>query len=90
MLVNEGTLRCRTEAGDTMVLDLNNAKKLVELITSHCSAHGRVASVEVHHGPTPFALIEMAQREQTEKVASQYQGSIFGNTALVRLEQKGE
>jgi hypothetical protein len=73
-----------------MELDLNNANRLVELITKRCSVHGRVTSVEVHHGPTPFALVEMSRREQTEKVASQYQGSIFGNTALVRLEQKDE
>ena len=73
-----------------MELDLNNANILVELITNRCSAHGKVISVEVHHEPSPFALVEMSRGDQTEKVASQYHGSIFRNAALIRLKQKGE
>jgi hypothetical protein len=83
-------LLCHKEAGDLMELDLNNATALVELITKRCSAYGKVASVEVHREPSPFALVEMSRPDQTEKVASQYQGSIFGNAALVRLKHKVE
>ena len=74
-----------------MELDLNMADMLVELlITKRCSTYGHVVSVEVHREPSPFALVEMVRRDHTEEVASQYQGSIFGNAALVRLEHKGE
>ncbi len=71
-----------------MELNLNNANRLVEIITRRCSAYGQVTSVEVHLEPSPFALIEMSRSDQTEKVASQYQSSIFGSAALVRLEHK--
>ena len=73
-----------------MELDLNSANMLVELIKERCSAFGQVASVEVHREPSPFALVEMSRRDQTEKIASQYQGSIFGSAALVRLKHKDE
>ena len=79
------------KAKDMMELDLKNADALVELvIAKRCSTHGPVASVEVHREPSPFALVEMLRRDHTEEVASHYQGSIFGNAALIRLEHKSE
>ena len=73
-----------------MELDLNSANMLVELLKKRCSVYGQVASVEVHRQPSPFALVEMSRRDQAEKVASQYQGSIFGSGALVRLKHKDD
>jgi hypothetical protein len=64
--------------------DLN----VVRSITESCSVYGRVASVKVHRKPSPFALIEMARREQTLDVAAKFGGSAFGNSALVHLAPK--
>ncbi len=59
-------------------------------IVTRCSQYGLVASVEVHREPAPFVLVEMLRRDQTEGVASQYQGSIFGSAALIRLKHIDE
>ena len=74
-----------------MELDLKNSDSLVELVlTKRCSKNGAVATVEVHRDPCPFALVEILRRDHTEQVASNYEGPIFGNAALIRLEHKGE
>ena len=74
-----------------MELNLKNSDTLVELvIAKRCAKYGAVAAVEVHSDPSPFALVEMSRRDHTAEVATQYQGSIFGNAALIRLEHKGE
>ena len=57
-------------------------------IAKSCAGYGRVVSVKVHRKPSPFALIEMAQREESYEVATQFGGSGFGNSALVHLVQK--
>ena len=72
-------------------VDLNSTDTLVERsILERCSVYGRVATVEVHREPTPFALIAMCTRDHTDRVASHFQGSVFGCKALVRLAQKVE
>ena len=74
-----------------MELNLENSDTLVELvIAKRCSQYGAVTAVEVDRNPSPFALVEMSRCDQTAEVATQYQGSIFGNAALIRLEHKGE
>jgi hypothetical protein len=63
-----------------MELDLKNSDTLVELvIAKRCSEYGALAAVEVHRDPSLFALVQMLRRGQTEQVAADYQGSIFGN-----------
>ncbi|MDB5809334.1 MAG: hypothetical protein JWN94_1456 [Betaproteobacteria bacterium] len=70
-------------------VDLDGADVVVEReIAENCSVYGHVASVKLHRQPSPFALIEMAQREQTYDVAAEYGGSAFGTSALVHLMQK--
>lgn len=70
-------------------VDLDAADPIVERsITESCSMYGRVTSVKVHREPSPFALVEMARREQVYDVAAQYGGSAFGTAALVHLKQK--
>jgi hypothetical protein len=72
-------------------VDLDGSDSIVERsIMQSCSAYGRVASVKVHRDPSPFALIEMARREQTYEVAAQYGGSAFGTSALVHLAPKNK
>jgi hypothetical protein len=71
-------------------LNLERPDMLVEQsIVARCSRYGRVASIEVHREPSPFALIEMLRPEETEGVASHYRGSIFGSAALIRLKHLG-
>lgn len=71
-------------------VDLKDTDPIVERsITESCAAFGSVTSVKVHREPSPFALIEMSQREQTYEVAAQYGGSAFGTSALIHLAQKG-
>lgn len=78
-------------AKELMELDLKNADTLVALvIAKRCSTYGPVASVAVHREPSPFALVEMLRPNHTEEVASHFQGSLFGNAALIRLEHKSE
>ncbi len=70
-------------------VDLNDPDTNVERsITESCAKYGRVTSVKVHREPSPFALIEMAQREQTYEVAVEYGGSAFGTSALIHLAPK--
>lgn len=64
--------------------------RLKRSITETCTRFGQVRSVKVHRNPSPFALIEMSQREQTYELAAQYGGSAFGTSALVHLAQKTE
>ena len=61
---------------------------LKRAITETCNRIGHVRSVKVHRDPSPFALIEMAEREQTYEVAARYGGSAFGTSALVHLVAK--
>jgi hypothetical protein len=72
-------------------IDLNRPDKLIEhAIITRCSCHGLVAAVELHRDPAPFALVKMVRPEQTKGVASEYQGSIFGSAALIRLKHVGD
>lgn len=64
-------------------------RELVQIITARCSSLGVVKTVRVHRNPSPFALIDMANHNQTLELAGQYGGSAFGNSALVHLEQEG-
>jgi hypothetical protein len=68
-------------------LDLNDLDyQIMQFIKDICRAIGRVKSVRVHRSPVPFALIEMASREQTFELAARFGGSYFGTCALVHLE----
>jgi hypothetical protein len=70
-------------------VDLDATDMTLELaIAKACAAYGRVVSVKVHRTPSPFALVEMAQREQSYEVAANHGGSGFGTSALVHLVQK--
>jgi hypothetical protein len=60
--------------------------QIAQFIKVSCLAFGRVKSVKVHRSPVPFALIEMASREQTMELAARFGGSNFGTCALVHLE----
>lgn len=72
-------------------MDLERPDKLVEQsIVTRCSRYGLVAGIELHRDPSPFALVKMVRPEQTRGVASEYQGSIFGSAALIRLKHVGE
>ena len=74
-----------------MELDLKNSDRLVKLVLAkRCSENGAVAAVEVQRDPCPFALVEMLRPDDTEQVAGDYERSLFGNAALIRLEHKGE
>jgi len=57
-----------------------------QFIKKSCSEVGRVTSVRIHRSPSPFALIDMARREQTHALTSRFGGSAFGTCALVHLE----
>jgi len=57
-----------------------------QFIRQSCSQVGRVTSVRIHRSPCPFALIDMARREQTHELTSRFGGSVFGTCALVHLE----
>ena len=57
-----------------------------QFIKQSCSQVGRVTSVKFHRSPCPFALIDMARREQTHELTSRNGGSAFGTCALVHLE----
>ncbi len=75
--------------GDMLEVDLDAPDLTLELsIAKTCAAFGRVVSVKVHRKPSPFALVEMAQREQAYEVAAAYGGSGFGTSALVHLVRK--
>ena len=63
--------------------DLNDHDYYVVRAVSLASARfGAVKSVRVHRKPAPFALVEMASREQAFELAAQFGGSIFGPTGL--------
>jgi hypothetical protein len=65
-------------------------QELSREIATRCSGLGVVKSVKVHRDPTPFALVEMASHYESLELAGQYGGSVFGNSALVHLEQIGQ
>ena len=70
-------------------VDLQAADEFVaQAVTEYCSAYGRVTSVKVHREPSPFALVEMARRDQSFEVAARYGGSTFGTATLVHLKHK--
>ncbi len=67
--------------------DLNDHDYYVVRAVSLASARfGAVKSVRVHRKPAPFALVEMASREQAYELAAQFGGSMFGASVLVHLE----
>ena len=69
-------------------VDLNDPDfQIAQFIKVICRVIGRATSVQVHRSPVPFALIEMANREQTYELAARFGGSSFGACALVHLEQ---
>src|SRR3954463_16216654 len=84
-------LACNKKGQAMLEMDLERPDVLVEQsIVTRCSRHGLVASIELHRDPSPFALVKMVRPEQTKGVASEYQGSIFGSAALIRLKHAGE
>ena len=63
--------------------------ELSRFITARCSAFGIVRSVNIHHSPGSYALVEMATHFEALELAAQYGGSAFGCSALIHLEQEG-
>jgi len=69
-------------------VNLDNDDTLVKRsISERCSVYGRVATVEVHRKPTAFALVAMGTRDDTDRLASHFEGSVFGCQALLHLRQ---
>ena len=67
--------------------DLNaNDYRVAHAVTDTCARFGNISSVRVHRKPAPFALVEMASREQAFELAAQFGGSMFGTSVLVHLE----
>ncbi len=62
--------------------------QLGQSVAETCARFGSVRSVKVHRSPSAFALVEMADREQTSELAATYGGSTFGTCALLHLQQK--
>ncbi len=58
-----------------------------QVVATNCGRFGRVASVKLHRNPSAFALVEMTTREQTQELAANYGGSVFGTCALIHLNQ---
>jgi hypothetical protein len=63
--------------------------KIGQFVAQKCCEVGRVISVTIHRSPSPFALIDMATREQVHELTSRIGGSEFGTQAVVRLKQMG-
>ena len=58
-----------------------------QFVAQNCSEIGRVISVTIYRSPSPFALIDMARREQVHELISRFGGSEFGTKAIIHLEQ---
>ncbi len=58
----------------------------VQIITLLCAEFGQVIAVKLKRTPTPIALVEMSNHEQTMALAGQFGGSAFGTQVLIHLE----
>ena len=63
-------------------------REIGEMVAQRCASFGRVTSVKIHRTPSAFALVEMTTRDQTNELAANLGGSVFGTCALIHLEQK--
>jgi hypothetical protein len=70
-------------------VDLSGSdNEIAHYVTQSCGVMWHVTSVKVHRSPSPFALVEMARREQIFELTARYGGSAFGTCALVHLAPK--
>ena len=60
-------------------------REIEEHITKICAQFGAVLSVKAHRTPSPFALVEMKTRDETDRLAIEFGGSVFGNCVLIHL-----
>ena len=59
-----------------------------EIVARSCAQFGTILSVRFHRTPSPFALVEMKTRDETNQLAFEYGGSVFGNSVLIHLADK--
>jgi hypothetical protein len=72
-----------------LLVDLKDSdEKLAQFVTDQCSQYGKVLSVKINRNPNSFAMVVMADRMQTYRIAEAFGGSTVGTSALVNLEQK--
>jgi len=77
-----------------LILDLAGLAdaEIKALIAERCAELGAVENVAVHRpflpDQFPFALVEMSQPHEVEKVAETIGDFIFGRAALVKLAQQ--
>jgi len=62
-------------------------REIEEHITKICAQFGAVLSVKAHRTPSPFALVEMKTRDETNQLALEFGGSVFGNCTLIHLSE---
>ena len=72
-------------------LDLGtHDREIGELVSQHCAKFGAVLSARVHRTPSPFALVEMKTRDETDRLAIEFGGSVFGNCVLIHLSDMAD
>ena len=65
-------------------------REIGELVAQHCAKFGAVLSARVHRTPSPVALVEMKTRDETDRLALEYGGSVFGNCVLIHLSDTAD
>jgi hypothetical protein len=63
-----------------------NDYRVARAVIDACTRFGVVTAVRVHRQPSPFALIDMLEREHAFELAAQFGGSMFGKSVLIHLE----
>ncbi len=64
----------------------DNDYRISRAVIDACTCFGIVTAVRVHRQPSPFALIDMLDREQAFELAAHFGGSMFGKSVLLHLE----
>ncbi len=69
-------------------IDLTMSDREVSLFVAvHCAELGTVKSVKIHRQPKPFALVDMATHDESQRLAAQTGRPAFGTCVLFHLEQ---
>jgi hypothetical protein len=59
---------------------------VADSILGQCAKHGTVASVKIFRAPVPFAIVGMANVEDSTGLADRFGGCSFGSYAILNLE----
>ena len=74
-----------------MRVDLTKCdREISQIVFARCSSSSIVRSVKIHRQPRPFALVELSNQQEANKLGAQYGRSPINDCVLIYLRHEIE